>query len=110
MIEDHAAYEPTEEEYARAREAAEEMGKIAQKLGLYQQDYTLGTATGSDGELRLIIISTMTAGEIAFTDRILNPEESDINDEFVNMKTELERQEFDEYRETLRRRVEGDDE
>lgn len=110
MNEEHAAYQPSEEDIAAAREKADQLGEAAQKLGLYLQNCDLGTATGPDGTLRMVVIGTFATGDITFTDRILHPEEADINDEFIVIKTELEEQEFEEYRAKLERELKGDDE
>jgi hypothetical protein len=103
-MDDPAAYIPTEEDLAEAREKAEQLSVAAQKLGLYAQGYEIGTASNEDDELRMVLVVQFIAGEITWTDRVLNPENADINDEFISMKTELENESFEEYRAGLAQR------
>jgi hypothetical protein len=106
---EHARYQPTEEDVASAREKADLLKDAAQKLGLYLQNADLGTASGPDGSLRMVVIGTFSTGDITFTDRVLRPEEADINDEFIALKTQLDDQEFEEYRANLERKMKGGD-
>lgn len=106
---DHAAYRPSEEDVASAREKADLLKDAAQKLGLYLQNCDLGTASGPDGTLRMVVIGTFSTGDITFTDRVLRPEEADINDEFIALKTQLDEQAFEEYRAKLERELKGDE-
>jgi hypothetical protein len=104
-MDDPADYEPTHEDLEYAREKAEELGSVAQSLGLYAQGYEIGTASNADGDLRMVVFCTFTAGDIVWTDRVLNPENADINDEFISMKTQLEQESFEEYRARLAERL-----
>jgi hypothetical protein len=52
-----------------------------------------------------VLFVTFTVGDLAFSDRVLNPEQADINDEFIHMKTQLEAESFEEYRARLEQRI-----
>ncbi len=108
-----ADFVPSDDDMDRARVAAEQIGQVAQKLGLYQEGYEIGCASrpdaGGDDELRMVVISMFAAGEVAFSDRVLNPAEADLDDEFIVIKNELEAQDFEAYRQGLEDKLKGDD-
>lgn len=116
MIDDHDdhdhehEFQPGPDDIQKAHAKAEQLAEVAQKFGLYQQHFDLGVAkNGQDGLARMTVISMFTTGDITWTDRILNPEEADLNDEFIVMRTAMEEDEFEEYRARLERKMKGED-
>ncbi len=106
---EYAQYVPSPEDIASAREKADALEAAAQKLGLYLQTCDLGTASGPDGTLRMVIIAQLATGDITWTDRILRPEVADINDEFIQMSTKMDEEAFEEYKAKIERRMRGED-
>lgn len=105
---DGEGFQPNPEDIQLAHAKGEQLAELAQKLGLYQQHFDLGVAKGPDGSMRMTVISTFSTGDITFSDRILHPQEADLNDEFIVMRTALEEEEFEEYRARLAREMGGE--
>lgn len=105
---DEEGFQPDPDDIQQAHAKADQLGDLAQKLGLYQQHFDLGVAVGQDGTQRMTVISTFATGDITWTDRVLYPEEADMNDEFIVMKNQLEEEEFEAYRARLERELNGE--
>lgn len=102
-------FQPSSDDIQLAHAKAEQLGEIAQKLGLYHQHFDLGIAKSADGTMKMTVISTFSTGDITWTDRILHPEEADLNDEFIVMRTAMEEEEFEAYRAKLERDMKGEE-
>lgn len=103
------SYEPTEDEIAGATEKLRELDSEAQKLGLYMQTTQLAVTPPIDERPpSLILVVDFLPGDKAWSNKVHNPERVDLDKQFREIKTEMSEDEFEEYRESLRRKIEGD--
>lgn len=79
--------EPPEDDI---REYAEKLEKVADHLGLYMQGFAVGALPNHDHnpfedeepEAHMLLLATFAVGEVAFSDRIMNPEKYDEDGKF----------------------------
>lgn len=92
------------------REALEQLAQRvqaeAEKLGLYAEDIRIGRAgmpgdeeTGPSGPM--VLVAHFMVGELAWADRVQNPEKVETDKAFKTMVVDLEEQEFEETRRRL---------
>jgi hypothetical protein len=102
--------EPTPEQLAQLEAKVEELEGAARKVGLYRQTHllVLEPTTTKDGDrtARLTIVANFTAGDVAWSPRVQNPEGHDVDRQFRSIQSELETDEFEQYRQALEERIE----
>lgn len=101
----------TSEMLHEASEKAEELGRKAQKFGLYQNHFDLAiSADPETGDPIIVIMTNFFPGDVAWSDRVQNPETNDVNKEFRAIQSELEQDDFEAYRARLEQRLQGGEE
>jgi hypothetical protein len=90
-----------------AREAAEKLGELAHGLGLHIQQTDFGVTEGPDGP-QVVVAANFLIGELAWSDRVQNPEAEVDTDVLADLETQIMRDKAAELRERMRRKPEGD--
>lgn len=92
-------------------EKAEAVENAARKIGLYVQDMGLAHAPRHGGPVdeelgdNPVMVGLFTIGDVAFSDRVLNPETDSIDKEFRQMTVVAEKEQFDDLRDSLEKRL-----
>lgn len=103
--------EPTEPNEEDAQRLMEELENAARKLGLYAENLAIGVPSGGpyasllgDGE-KVVVVAQFTVGDIAWSDRVQNPQQEDADMEFRKMAVDLEKDAFEAKRAELERKL-----
>lgn len=99
---------PTPEQLADVQEKLQALGPAAQKIGLYMQGAEIGVAMDDEGNLNMMIVAMMLPGDVAWSDRIHDPEKAVVEEDFKAIARETEEEEFQAYQERLRKQLEGE--
>lgn len=99
--------QPSFELIEGTKKAVGEMEDAARKLGLYLQDHQL--AMDPRDPTKMIIIGQFLIGDVAWSDRVQNPQVDAETDQIKTMESDLAKQEFVELRERLERRARGEE-
>lgn len=92
---------PTPEQFSHARELEDKLRFAAQRIGLYSTDITLASAVGLDGKAQVMLLTTFTPGDVAWSARIQEPEQHKMDEEFRSIEDDLAEDEFEQYRRQL---------
>lgn len=101
--------EPSDEQINHAHEKAEELEGLARRLGLYVEGFQLGVTEVEDGSLKMLIIAEFLPGDVAWSNRVQDPETDQMDVEFRAIQSDLEADEFENYRRQLAERLEASD-
>lgn len=99
---------PTPEQIADATSKMEQLGRAAQKLGLFQLAGDIAVGESEDG-LQVVLIATFVPGETAWADRTLKPSDSAFDEEFKEIERGVKASEFEAYRKALLERGDRSD-
>lgn len=110
-----SAMEPNDERNEKLdalfREKVDQVENTARKIGLYIQDAGLVIPKGRDPmhpeieEGTPVMVATFSVGDIAFSDRVLNPEQDSVEKEFRKLSLQAEQEKFDDLRSDLEKRL-----
>lgn len=98
------------EDKEAAKAVMEKIEAATRKLGLYVQTTDLVLIAEHGGEPRLGIAASFLIGDLAWTDRVQDPEADETADEIASMETHLTREKAQELRDRLRGRKDNDEE
>lgn len=99
--------EPSEELLSALRDAGEKLGPAAQKIGLYLQGFRIAQRESDEG-MKWVIIGDFLMGDVALSDRIIQPEAHDMDEQFRGIVHGAENDEFEEYRAKLQKEIDGE--
>jgi hypothetical protein len=97
--------QPSDEE---AQRLMEELENSARKLGLYADNLAIGVPMGGpnlDDEERMVVVGQFTIGDIAWSDRVQNPQADETDMEFRKMAVDLEKDAFEAKRLEIERKL-----
>lgn len=94
---------PKEFSQQEFEDMANEVTDRLRKMGLYVDEVAMGEAQEFGSPF---LIAVATVGDLAFSDRVLNPEQERFNDEFRNIQVEENSASFDAMRERMKRNIE----
>lgn len=96
-----AEFDPARLEAART--ATSVLEDEARKVGLYAQNVRMAVTEGAE---HMVLIADFLIGDVAWSDRVQNPDMDETKDEFSKIESELTKDRFVELQEEMRRRVE----
>lgn len=98
--------QPSDEE---ARKLMEELENAARRIGLYAENIAIGVPIGGpnipEGEEQMVLVAQFTLGDIAFSDRVQNPQADETDMEFRKMAVDLEKDQFEAKRQEIERKL-----
>lgn len=83
------------------KKTMESLEQAARKIGLYVESAGTGVVPGQDVNL---LVVTFTLGEVAFSDRVQNPDKDAAESEFRTMAVQTEEEIFNQLQEDLRKK------
>lgn len=101
--------QPSDEE---AQRLIEDLENASRKLGLYADQIVVGVPSlpghvpgDPDEEEKVVVVANFTIGDVAWSDRVQNPQADETDMEFRKMAVDLEKDQFEAKRAEIERRL-----